>query len=111
MVRAKPICKLDDIPDGGEAGITAKINGKKVALIALRSGDRVTLYINSCPHIGSPLDLAPGKFLDVDGKYILCSTHGALFEPDTGLCIHGPCIEQSLEAVGCRVENAEVWPA
>lgn len=111
MVRAKPICQLSDIPDGDTAAITARIDGKKVGLIALRNGDAVTLFINSCPHIGTPLDFTPGKFLNPDLTHIQCSTHGALFELGSGLCVSGPCVDKHLEAVACRVQDGQVWPS
>lgn len=113
MVKAKPICSLDDIPleenETGQAALTAKIDNKKVFLIAVRKGDEVFLYKNSCPHIGSPLDFSPGKFLNPDRTHIQCSTHGALFEIEGGLCIKGPCADDSLEAIPCRVEGGMVW--
>ena len=30
-------------------------------------------------------------FLDADREYIMCSTHGAVYEPATGHCLGGPC--------------------
>ncbi|MCK5445641.1 MAG: Rieske 2Fe-2S domain-containing protein [Rhodospirillaceae bacterium] len=111
MVRARPICQLTDIPDGGDTAITAKIDGKKIGLIALRKGIEVSLFINSCPHIGTPLDLTPGQFLNVDKTFIQCSTHGALFEKDSGLCVFGPCVDLHLDGVPCRVEDGQVWRA
>ena len=60
-------------------------------------------YINRCPHTGAPLDWNPDQFLDADGAYILCATHGALFEIDSGLCVYGPCINQRLEPLPLEV--------
>ena len=56
-------------------------------------------YENACPHIGTPLDFMPDQFLTRDRKHLLCSTHGALFEIATGLCIHGPCKGRSLRVL------------
>jgi len=53
-------------------------------------------YFNSCPHTQVNLNWTPNQFLDIDSQFIQCSLHGALFEPDTGLCIRGPCLGQSL---------------
>lgn len=115
MVKAKPICALDDIPliDGnvGEAALELKIDNKKIFVLAIRQGDEVFLYKNSCPHIGSPLDFDPGRFLNPDNTHILCATHGALFEIDNGKCIYGPCEGKDLEAIPCRVEGSNVWLA
>jgi len=53
-------------------------------------------YQNSCPHTGASLNWMPNQFFDHESRYIQCGMHGAIFEPDTGLCIRGPCLAQSL---------------
>ena len=98
------LCSLDDISDGGSAGF--EIAGTMV--MAIRQGDRVFAYVNSCPHVGTPLDMWPGRFLTKDGDYILCATHGALFRIEDGHCIAGPCAGQALKAVDVAMHNNEV---
>ncbi len=65
-------------------------------------GNGAVAYVNSCPHIGLPLDLKPGTMFNPDVGYFICSTHGALFEPDSGLCVGGPCSGQYLVPVAIR---------
>jgi nitrite reductase/ring-hydroxylating ferredoxin subunit len=48
-------------------------------------------YVNRCPHAGTTLDRLPHRFLTEDGRYLVCSTHGAVFAPETGVCVEGPC--------------------
>jgi nitrite reductase/ring-hydroxylating ferredoxin subunit len=103
------ICNLDDIEDGDSIGLTAEIAGATKMLIAVREGSQAFVYINSCPHIGAPLDLQPGKFLSHDKKHIMCSTHGALFEISSGLCTFGPCKDDHLDILPIRVENGEIF--
>jgi len=57
---------------------------------------RFFAYQNSCPHTGVSLNWMPNQLLDLESRYLQCGLHGALFEPDTGLCVHGPCVAQSL---------------
>jgi len=76
--------------------------------MAIRSGKKIFVYINSCPHIGSPLDFTPGDFLDQKKQYILCSTHGALFRIDDGYCISGPCQGKGLEKVETAVNDKNI---
>ena len=102
------LCQLDDIGDGDSAGFTAEVEGKARMLLAVRKGDDVFVYINSCPHIGAPLDFHAGKFLSQDKKHIICSTHGALFEIEDGHCIFGPCRNAYLKAVPVTVSDGEV---
>lgn len=98
------LCPLDDIADGGSAGF--EIAGKLV--MAIRQGDRVFAYVNSCPHVGTPLDMWPGRFLTRDGEYILCATHGALFRIEDGHCVAGPCVGRGLTPIDARVVNGVV---
>ena len=99
------LCTVVDIPLDGARGYTIDINAGPVAVFVVRKGDAIHAYINRCPHMGTSLDWQPDKFLDSSNSLIQCSTHGALFRIEDGLCIHGPCINQSL--TGLRTEIRE----
>ena len=43
-------------------------------------------------------------YLSPDGRQVMCHAHGARFEPDTGLCVHGPCRGQRLRPVPLHVD-------
>ena len=107
-MRINKLCELKDIEDGGSAGFTAMVNDKAQMVLAVRKGHQIFVYINSCPHIGTPLDFHSGKFLSREKKHILCSTHGALFEIENGHCIFGPCRNSYLEAVSVVVIDGDV---
>jgi len=66
-------------------------------------------YVNRCPHVGTPLDLWPNDFFAEDGRTLICSTHGALYEAATGYCTAGPCAGDSLTRLPLRriAVNAE----
>lgn len=53
-------------------------------------------YLNHCPHNHIPLDWDNNIFLDYDKELIQCSSHGAVFAIDSGRCLAGPCIGESL---------------
>lgn len=74
-------------------------------VFVLRRGDEIFVYVNECPHIGTPLNWKPDQFFDYERRYIQCYSHGALFEMDTGLCVAGPCSGESLQALPFRLEN------
>ena len=104
-----PACRLDEVPDGGAKGLVVPDpDGGVLRVIVLRRGDSVIAYRNRCPHRGTPLDLRPDDFLDRDGHHIVCATHGAIFRPEDGYCIAGPCAGDSLEPIVARVENGIV---
>lgn len=90
--------ELENSPDdAAESGFAVEFEGKIYA------------YENRCPHLGVELDWAPGVFFDATQKYLVCSTHGARFEPNTGKCVTGPCAGQSLTTLAVFEEEGELF--
>jgi len=77
-------------------------------LFVVHKDGAFTAYINSCPHTGVNLEWQQDQFLDLDNAFIQCSTHDALFEVDSGICIAGPCVGDSLEPVELVIEGGTV---
>ena len=94
------LCRLEDLLPGTARGFPPAPGGF-TGLFAVRPTDTEIphVYVNACPHIGVALDWTPDDFLTRDRKTIVCSTHGAIFALDTGLCIQGPCKGDHLDAV------------
>ena len=46
-----------------------------------------------------------GEFFDLSGLYLICSTHGATYLPESGRCVAGPCSGRGL--VRLRVEETD----
>lgn len=91
------ICASGELPEGGDA-VRFEVpgpHGPQVAFV-LRWQGQVYAWLNQCRHVPVELDWNPGKFLDDSGLYLICAVHGALYEPDTGLCVAGPCSGQAL---------------
>lgn len=76
---------------------------------ALRFDGRVVAYVNQCMHVPTELDWQPGRFLDDTGRWIICSMHGAVYEPTTGVCVAGPCTGRRLWALDVREEQDAVY--
>jgi nitrite reductase/ring-hydroxylating ferredoxin subunit len=89
------------IPDGDSRGFDPAPGGF-TGLFAVRQGENVYVYVNSCPHIGVPLDWAPHRFLTRDRSKIICAVHGAEFRIDTGECMRGTmrCMSGALSCQG-----------
>jgi nitrite reductase/ring-hydroxylating ferredoxin subunit len=100
----RALCPAAEIEEGAARGFPAP-PGRFTGLFAVRKGGEVRVYVNSCPHIGLPLEPLPNRFLDTRKAHIVCAAHGARFRIEDGVCISGPCIGQALEAVPCRVEE------
>ena len=84
----EPALERDRLPAAGAARGFACAAAHYLA-VAGPQGLRV--FHNRCPHLGIPLEWEPDQFMDRDTDLIRCATHGALFDPDNGLCLAGPC--------------------
>ena len=103
------VCRLTDLDQhGGARGFTIGRGEWPLRGFVVRSGDTVHGYVNYCPHAGHPLNLNPHQFLTHDGSLILCSSHGALFEKQTGYCVAGPCAGKQLRSIALEVESGFV---
>jgi nitrite reductase/ring-hydroxylating ferredoxin subunit len=75
---------------------------------AIRHAGAVRAFVNRCPHLGVELDWQPGEFFETTGLYLACSTHGALFDPTSGLCVAGPCRGARLEAIAVLERDGKI---
>jgi nitrite reductase/ring-hydroxylating ferredoxin subunit len=100
----RTLCRLDDLPGGTSKGFPPAASGF-AGLFAVRQDDTVVVYVNSCPHLGVPLDWMPDRFLSHDGRRIVCATHGAEFRIADGLCLRGPCRGDRLEPVMIQIKD------
>jgi nitrite reductase/ring-hydroxylating ferredoxin subunit len=98
------ICALADLPDPGSRGFEVEdIEG-----FVVRRGESVHAYVDRCPHTNVPLAWSPNTHLDAKGELLQCSMHGALFLPDTGECVHGPCLGRFLTPLPVLVRGGRV---
>ena len=103
------LCASGELIDGGEGlRFTVRREGVDLPAFVVRHKGEVRAYLNRCSHLPVTLDWEEGKFFDTSGLYLICATHGALFEPDTGLCVDGPCRGASLSAVPVEMQDGEI---
>jgi nitrite reductase/ring-hydroxylating ferredoxin subunit len=118
-----PLMPLSNLPDGATREFILGGGDWPPSGFILRMGSEVHAYLNRCPHALRPLNFLPDRFLTPDGGLIQCTSHGALFEKGSGLCIAGPCVDESLRRIAVRVvddhicldedldlEKLERWP-
>ncbi|QIB64971.1 Rieske 2Fe-2S domain-containing protein [Kineobactrum salinum] len=53
-------------------------------------------YLNVCAHAALQLEGRQSRLFSRDRQSLVCASHGAVYKPDTGLCISGPCKGLSL---------------
>lgn len=98
------ICDSAALPEAGR-GVRFEVEyfGAPAPAFAVRQRGRVHGYLNRCAHVAMELDWQEGVFFDLDGRDLLCSTHGAVYEASSGRCLGGPCNGSPL--VKLRIEE------
>jgi nitrite reductase/ring-hydroxylating ferredoxin subunit len=86
------VCTTDDLVDGGKGlRFPVKLPYGASTGFVVRFRGIVYAYLNRCAHVPIELDWQEGEFFDRSGLYLICATHGAVYEPENGRCAGGPC--------------------
>ncbi len=105
------LCALAELADPGSRGFLFREGEALFLGFVVRRGEAVTGWVDRCPHAGMPLAMAPDRYLTRAGDHILCASHGALFRPDDGFCVGGPCAGHALRTWAVRVTDGVVVTA
>lgn len=98
---------VEQFEESGSKGYSLKgLDG--VPFFVVHKKGKLNAYRNQCPHTGAPLEWLANEFLDLDKSFIECAIHGALFRPDTGLCLRGPCAGQYLQGLASEVRDGHL---
>lgn len=107
---AEHLCAAAAIEDGGRAWVFDVLEyGRPMRAFVLRFDGRVHAYLNRCAHVPTEMDWQSGEFFDADKRFILCSIHGAAYEPSNGRCISGPCGRGKLTPLRVQERSGEVY--
>ena len=101
--------RLDEIEDPGCREFEIGEGDWPFKGFVVRRGDSVYAYQNYCVHVGHPLNWMPNAFLTKDRSAIICASHGAMYEIDSGLCVAGPCKGKSLREVAVEVRDGIIF--
>jgi nitrite reductase/ring-hydroxylating ferredoxin subunit len=106
------ICASDALADGGP-GVRFEVHraGEALPAFAVRFRGMVRAYVNECQHQATELDWNPGEFFDAERLYLICATHGACYDPTSGVCIAGPCAGARLAPVAIRERDGGIYCA
>jgi len=104
--KALPLCASEALEERGKAVSFEVLQwNRPERAFVLRFDGEVHAYLNRCAHVPTEMDWQEGEFLDGEKQYIMCSIHGAAYDPKTGRCIMGMCGRMSLTKI--RVEERE----
>lgn len=104
------ICASSDLVDGGK-GVRFPVTagGEDGTGFAIRYENAVYAYLNRCAHVPIELDWNEGEFFESSGLYLMCSTHGAIYIPESGRCAGGPCRGGRLRQITVFEKDGQVF--
>jgi nitrite reductase/ring-hydroxylating ferredoxin subunit len=106
----QPLCDSAALAEKGRAVLFDVLQfGAPARAFALRFDGRVVAYLNRCAHVPTELDWQPGEFLDAERTWIVCSIHGASYEPASGRCVGGPCGRGRLTVIATEERDGQVY--
>ncbi len=108
MARVK-IAEVNDLAECATKKFSFTRGDRAQEGFVVRFNDEFYAYENICRHLSITLDYGDNRFFDTKGEMLMCQTHGAVYEPCTGLCTRGPCAGASLYALKVTEEGGELW--
>jgi nitrite reductase/ring-hydroxylating ferredoxin subunit len=103
------LARVNDVPDLGAKTVYFDKAVSRFSLILARRGDEVFAYENVCPHAGYPLERPDGRVVVQEGRYLICTAHGASFMIESGACAGGPCNGKGLTPIAVEVRDGAVF--
>ena len=80
----------EEIPPGHSRKFLMPIDGADEECFVINFHGEFHAYVNRCRHIPIPMDWVDNHFFEDSGRYLMCQTHGAIYEPKSGECLAGP---------------------
>lgn len=102
------LCDIADIEDGSAKEFSYRSGTDFHDIFIQRKENEIYAFVNMCPHAGTPLNMEEGLFMERTGTYLMCHTHGALFQLNDGLCVAGPCNGDRLQSVDVKLVNGKI---
>lgn len=104
------LCPSEALREAADAvGFDVLYGGQTCRAFAVRYQGKVFAYLNRCQHIPIELDYQPNRFFDAFGNWLVCATHGALYEPSTGACVGGPCRSGLVSIITSEADGFVHW--
>jgi len=105
----KLVGSAGELAHGTSKKFTLRRGSREFEALLVNYQGNLFAYVNRCPHTGITLDWVNNQFFSVDGRYLMCATHGAVFEPPSGECIWGPCVGLALQSVPLEIADGQVY--
>jgi nitrite reductase/ring-hydroxylating ferredoxin subunit len=84
------VARADSLAPGESLKFMLPIRGADEECFLINFGGEFHAYVNRCRHVPMAMDWVDNQFFAEEGRYLMCQTHNAYYEPASGECIAGP---------------------
>lgn len=84
------VARTHDLRPGESLKFLLPIRGVDEECFVINFQGAFHAYVNRCRHVPMPMDWVDNQFFAEEGRYLMCQTHNAYYEPSSGECIAGP---------------------
>jgi nitrite reductase/ring-hydroxylating ferredoxin subunit len=106
----KCIAHTSDVKERGAGLMFRVVKDQRIwSAFVIRYKGKAIAYLNACAHVGLRLNGSKNQFFDRDAKLLICTSHGATYEPGNGQCISGPCTGYGLIPLKINERNGDIY--
>lgn len=110
MLRRIRLCDSAELVSSGVAVAFEVVYERRACrAFAIRYQNQSYAYLNRCAHVPMEMDYQPNRFFDSTGQWLMCATHGAMYQPQTGACRSGPCRGGLVRIATSELDGAVYW--
>ena len=84
------VAHIGDLKPGESMKFLLPIRGADEECFLINFAGEFHAYVNRCRHVPMAMDWVDNQFFAEEGRYLMCQTHNAYYEPASGECIAGP---------------------
>src|SRR3984893_8594273 len=84
------VARASDLKPGESMKFLLPIHGADEECFVINFNGGFHAYVNRCRQVPMPMDWVDNQFFAEEGRYLMCQTHNAYYEPASGECIAGP---------------------
>lgn len=105
------VARTDSLKPGESLKFMLPIRGADEECFLVNFGGEFHAYVNRCRHVPMAMDWVDNQFFAEEGRYLMCQTHNAYYEPGSGECIAGPesACGKFLYRVPLEIENGMIY--
>ena len=103
------ICEHDELAEKQFRIFPIVYKGKPHSGFIYRFNDEVHAFLNQCVHMPRNLNCESPTIFDQDKKYLRCSMHGIVYDPENGQSVSTMCNGESLQALRLYLSNNTIY--